>query len=99
MLRSVSGLRRRKGQVSAGEADSDAEHALELAVLLVASSAEEGVAKHDVAHVTRAGVIEHVGVDEEEDGQIHLLAGQQALLLEAEALDLGEVRRDLPEPC
>lgn len=36
-----------------------------------------------------------LGIDIEEDGHIDRLAGVQALLFEAEALDLGEVGGDL----
>ena len=68
---------------------------LELPALFVSPCAKEAIAEHDVADVARIGVVEDVCVYEEEDGQVDLLVGEEALLLEAEALDLGKVRRDL----
>jgi len=57
--------------------------------------AQEGVAERHLADVLHVGVVDKVAVDEEEDGEVDLFAGEEALLLEAEALDLGKVRRDL----
>lgn len=65
--------------------------------------AQEGIGKGDLLDVLHEGVVEEVAVDEEEDGEVDLLVPLDALLLEAEALDLGKVRRDLrvpvPEKC
>lgn len=57
--------------------------------------AQEGVAEGDFADVLHEGVVDKVAVDEEEDGQVDLFAGEEALLFEAEAFDFGEIRRDL----
>lgn len=60
-----------------------------------ASCAQKGVAEGDFANVLHVGVVDKVAVDEEEDGEVDLFAGEEALLLEAEALDLGKVGGDL----
>lgn len=62
---------------------------------VVPARAEEGVAQNDVVDLVQRRVVDDVAVDEEEDGQVDLLARADLLLLEAEALDLGKVRRDL----
>lgn len=43
---------------------------------------------------SRGHPLEKVSVEEEEDGQVELLAGEDPLLLEAKALDLGKVGSD-----
>jgi hypothetical protein len=69
--------------------------------LVVALGPEERVREHNVVDVVERRVVDHVPVDKEEDGQVDLLARPDLLLLEAEALDLGKVRRDLVSaaPC
>jgi len=62
---------------------------------VVAARAEEGVAEHHIINIVQGGVVHHIPVDEEEDGEIDFLSGADLLLLKAEALDLGKVWRDL----
>ena len=71
-----------------------AQYVLELAVRGVAPCAEEGVVQHHIAYIAGLTIFEHVLVKEEEHGKVDLLAGEKPLLLEAEALDLGKVRRN-----
>jgi len=63
---------------------------LELPVDLVPPRREEGVAEDDVPNFACRWFVEHVDVDEEEDGHVDFFARQQPLLLEAETFDFGE---------
>lgn len=68
---------------------------LQLSALRIASRAKEAITEHHVLYVTHAWVVENIGIDEEEHGQVHFFVCQQSLLLETEALNLGKVGRDL----
>lgn len=68
------------------------------AIVILASSrkdVQEGVRECDLVDVAHVWVLHEVAVDEEEYRQVDLFVRKQALFLEAEALDLGKVRRDL----
>src|SRR5208282_932190 len=55
----------------------------------------EGVGKRDGVHVVHVAVLEQVRIDEEDDRHVGALARAQALLAEAEALDLVEIETRL----
>lgn len=56
---------------------------------------EECVRERDSLDSPRVEILHYIRVQVEEDGHIHRLASGQPLLLEAETLNLGEVRRHL----
>ena len=89
----------RRARLSIGEAPAAAEVKSAWTAITVSrrstSNAQEGVAEGYFADVLHEGVVDKVAVDEEEDGQVDLFSGEEALLLEAEAFDFGEIRRDL----
>lgn len=58
---------------------------------------EERVGQRDVVDAVHRRVVEHLRVQEEEDGHVDLFPRAESLLLEAEALDLVEV--DTCERC
>ncbi len=58
---------------------------------------EECIRQDDVVQIPTRGIIEHVLVDEEQQGHVDLLPSQQLLFLKTEAFDLGKVRRDLQQ--
>lgn len=75
---------------------------LQLTVLWVSSGREECVAKHNVVNALGRGVVQHVGVDKEEDGQIDFFSREQFLFFKAEALYFGKEGGDLSpsqSPC
>lgn len=56
---------------------------------------KESVIKRDGVDVPHIRVLQEIGINVEEYGHINRLAPVQALLFEAETLDLTEVRSDL----
>jgi hypothetical protein len=58
-------------------------------------SPEECIAENDVVHSVHTGILDDVSVNEEEYWEVDFFARSDLLLFEAEALDLGKVRRDL----
>lgn len=57
---------------------------------------EKSVTQSDSINLVHRGVVDEVGIDEEEDRHIHRLSSIKPLLLKAEALDFAEVGCDLP---
>jgi hypothetical protein len=56
---------------------------------------EESVAENHISHISCAGVIQNIFVNEEEKWHVHFFPGQQLLLFKAEAFNLGKVWSDL----
>ncbi len=56
---------------------------------------EERVREHNVIQISTRGIVQHVFVDEEQQGHVDLFPGQQLLFFKTEAFDLGKIRRDL----
>lgn len=52
---------------------------------------KEGIIQRDLINTPHIQIAQQVGVEVEEDGHVDGLAGVEALLLEAEALDLAEI--------
>ena len=71
--------------------------AVSISVFLIRpeSLTEESVAQCHSLYALHVHIIEQIGVQVEEDGHVHGLARIETLLLEAETLDLAEVRRTL----
>lgn len=63
--------------------------------IVIVSGFEEGVTQCHSLYALHVHIIEQIRVQVEENGHVHSLARIETLLLEAETLDLTEVRRTL----
>ena len=59
------------------------------------SNSQESVREGHFPHVAHQRVVEEISVNEEEDGEVDLFAGEDPLFLEAETFDFGEIWCDL----
>lgn len=64
--------------------------------LVIPLRPEERVAENNVVNVIHGRIIDDIPINKEEDRQVDLLPSTDLLLLKAETLDLGEIRRNLP---
>lgn len=59
------------------------------------NSLEKCIRQDNIVQIPTRGILEHVFVDEEEQGHVDLLPSQQLLFLKTETFNLGKIGRDL----